>query len=269
DATAAADVAIVVVNDAATEGKDRETLRLPGRQDELVEAVAEASETTVVVVQSSGPVELPWAAEVNAILEAWYPGQADGAALASVLYGDVDAAGRLPVTFGREGDYPTADEGSFPGLDDEASYDEGVFVGYRHFDAAEVTPVYPFGHGLSYATFEYQSVRTTKGNSVRVTVENTGDRDGREVVQAYVRPPDSTPVDRPVRELAGFESVHVPAGGTETVEIPLANLAFDRYDDSRGWVTEDGAYTVEIGRSSRDIELEAALSVEESVAAGE
>jgi len=251
DAAAAADVAVVVVRDSTTEAADREDLRLPGEQDELVEAVAAAADRTVVAVRSSGPVELPWRDEVDAILENWYPGQVDGEALARVLYGDADPGGRLPVTFAPEGGYPATEPRQYPGVDDRAHYDEGVFVGYRHFDAADAAPTYPFGHGESYAEFEYGDVAVEDGVA-RVDVENVADRDGREVVQAYVRPPE-TDVERPERELAGFAAVEVPAGGSETVEIELSEAAFARYDEQDGWTVDEGTYEIEVGRSSRDI----------------
>ncbi|MFC7130181.1 beta-glucosidase family protein [Haloferax chudinovii] len=262
DCAREADVAVVVVRDATTEGADRESLRLPGEQDELVAAVADAADRTVVVVQSGGPVELPWRDSVDAVVESWYPGQADGDALASVLYGDADPSGRLPVTFAPEDSYPTASEERFPGVDDEAQYDEGVFVGYRHFDAADADadPTYPFGHGLSYATFEYGDVETRGDDAVAVEVTNASDRDGREVVQAYVRPPAVAGVERPTRELAGYAAVELTAGETETVELPLSEHAFRRYDDSEGWTVDAGDYVVEVGRSSRDVRAETTVS---------
>lgn len=258
DAAASAEVAIVVVQDAATEAKDRESLRLPGRQDELVEEIAAANDT-IVVVQSSGPVEMPWKDDVDAILEAWYPGQADGEALASVLFGDVDASGRLPVTFAHEDDYPTAgSDATFPGKDGQVRHDEDLFVGYRHFDATDVDPIYPFGHGLSYAEFAYRSVEVVNERRVQVTVENTSDRDGHEVVQAYVRASQSNE-DRPIRELAGFDSIQVPAGESVTVDIDLDDLAFLRYDETKGWVDIGDSFEIDIGRSVQDIRLETAL----------
>ncbi|NHN57872.1 MULTISPECIES: beta-glucosidase [Halorussus] len=252
-AAEAADVAVVVVRDATTEARDRDDLRLPGRQDELVEAVAEAADRTVAVVNAGGPVELPWRDDVDALLAAWYPGQAHGAALADVLYGDSDPGGRLPVTFAPEEAYPAADEAQYPGVDGAADYSEGLFVGYRHFDAADVEPTYPFGHGHSYADFRYGGAEAD-GESVRVTVENRAERPGREVVQAYVRPPEAPEgVARPVRELAGATAVGLDAGETRTVEIDLAARAFARYDSDDGWVTDAGTYTIEVARSSRDV----------------
>ncbi|MDQ2072433.1 glycoside hydrolase family 3 C-terminal domain-containing protein [Haloarcula sp. H-GB4] len=254
DAAAAADVAVVFVRDATTEARDRDSLALPGQQDELVSAVAAANENTVVVVRSGGPVELPWREDVAAVLEQWYPGQADGDAAAAVLYGDRDPSGRLPVTFAPESQYPTAGaERRYPGVDDEVHYDEGVFIGYRHFDDEDTDPTYPFGHGHSYATFEYGEAEHTGERTVAVPVENVADRSGREVVQAYVRPPSVDGVDRPQRELAGFEAVQLAAGERQTVELTLDDLAFSRYDPGSGWTVDAGTYTVEIGRSSRDI----------------
>ncbi|ADB61039.1 glycoside hydrolase family 3 domain protein [Haloterrigena turkmenica DSM 5511] len=260
-----ADVAVVFVRDRTTEGKDRDSLRLPGRQDELVEAVADAAAETVVVVRSSGPVELPWREAVDAVLEAWYPGQADGAAVASVLYGDRDPSGRLPVTFAPEGTYPTADEHRYPGINDEAHYEEGLFVGYRHFDrkSVDTEPTYPFGHGHSYADFAYRDASVVDDRTVRLTVENVADRDGREVVQAYVRPPESAAIERPTRELAGFESIAVPAGEMRTVDIDLADRALGRYDAADGWVIDSDTYPIELARSARDVRKTVALEVAE------
>lgn len=260
-ATAAAedaDAAVVVVRDTVSEAIDREDLRLPGDQDELVEAVAAANDRTVVVVQSSGPVELPWRDDVAAILESWYPGQADGNAIAAILYGDADPGGRLPVTFAPESDYPTADERAFPGVDDVVHYDEGVFVGYRYFDAEHVEPTFPFGHGRSYADYEYRHAELTDDETVSVTVENVADRDGREVVQAYVSPPEVDGVSRPVRELGGFTAVEIPAGETVSVPVSLDDAAFRRYDENEGWLVDEGEYVVEIGRSAGDIRLDVA-----------
>ncbi|WP_226007762.1 beta-glucosidase family protein [Natrinema salinisoli] len=256
--------AVVFVRDRTTEAKDRDSLRLPGEQDELVAAVAGAADETVVVVNSSGPVELPWREDVDAILEAWYPGQADGAAIAEVLYGDRDPGGRLPVTFAPEGAYPASNERRYPGVDGRAHYEEGVFVGYRHFDRddVEAEPTYPFGHGHSYADLSYRAASVVDDRTVRVTIENAADRSGREVVQAYLRPPYSSPVDRPVRELAGFESVELAAGETRTLELELESRALGRYDAEAGWTIDPGTYTVELARSARDVRETVSLEVD-------
>ncbi|WP_281195127.1 beta-glucosidase [Halorubrum sp. F4] len=269
-AAEAADVAVVVVRDTTTEALDRDGLGLPGSQDELIEAVAAAADRTVVTVAASGPVELPWRGAVDAVLVNWYPGQVHGDALAALLYGDVDPGGRLPVTFAPASAYPTADRRRFPGVDGRVSHDEGVLVGYRWFDARDLEPTYPFGHGRSYAEFEYrdaslEGVRRGDGDdgddvAVTATLANVADRDGREVVQTYVRPPDVAGVDRPAREFAGAESVAVAAGERETVTVRLDDLAFSRYDPEDGWTVDAGEYVVEVGRSARDARLE--LTVE-------
>lgn len=252
DVAASADVAVVVVRDWMTEGADKDSLALPGDQDDLVRAVAAANDRTVVVVQSGGPVELPWRDDVAAVLEAWYPGQADGAALASVLYGDIDASGRLPVTFAEEDQYPTSDPEAFPGEGGEVHYHEGVFVGYRHFDAAGIDPMYPFGHGESFASVRYRDAAVADERRVGVTLENESSRVAREVVQAYVRAPQGR-MDRPIRELAGFVSVDLQPGERVTAEVGLDERSFAYWDG--GWTIEPGTYTVEIGRSSRDPRL--------------
>ena len=248
-AAADADVAVVLVRDATTEARDRDSLALPGRQDELVDAVAAANDRTVVVLRTGGPVETPWREDVAAVVEQWYPGQADGAALADVLYGDRDPSGRLPVTFAPADSYPTSDERRYPGVEDVAHYDEGLFVGYRHFDATDAEPTYPFGHGHSYGTFEYADATATGDDTVEVTIENAGEHAGHEVVQAYVRPPTGT--ERPEREFAGAESVPLDPGESATVSLDLDELAFSRYDG--GWTVDSGRYTIEIGRSSADV----------------
>jgi len=262
-AAADADCAVVVVQDDTTEGKDREDLRLPGRQDELVAAVAEAAERTVVVVRSGGAVELPWLDRVDAVVGSWYAGQGEGEALAAVLYGDADPGGRLPVTFAPEEQYPTAEPGAFPG-DDAVEYAEGVFVGYRYLDREGTEPTFPFGHGESYAAFEYGEPTVEQGDdgvTLRVPVENVADRAGTEVVQAYVGEDDPA-VPRPERELAGFEKVRLDPGERETVTVTLDADAFAYYEEGSGWTTPAGPYTVEVGRSARDVRGTASVTLD-------
>jgi beta-glucosidase len=251
-----ADCAVVVVQDDATEATDRDDLRLPGGQDELVERVASAAERTVVVLRTSGPVEMPWAEDVDSVVESWYAGQADGDALAAVLYGDADPGGRLPVTFSRRAaDYPTNTTERFPGVDDAVVYDEVVFVGYRYFDREETEPRYPFGHGLSYTTFEYGEP-TVERDEERVTltvpVRNTGERSGTEVVQVYVRE-DEPSVPRPDRELRGFTKLRLDPGERRHASVTLDRDAFAYYDEDDGWTVPPGTFTLLVGRSSRDV----------------
>jgi beta-glucosidase len=261
-AAEAADVAVVFVRDQATEAADRDDLRLPGDQDELVEAVAAANDETVVVLNTSGPVELPWREDVVAVLASWYPGQSHGDAAAAVLYGDEDPGGRLPVTFAPEGEYPANTEERFPGVDGEVHYDEGLLVGYRHFDATDAETTYPFGHGESYAEFAYgevtavddATVDTGSDVEIAVEVENVGDRRGREVVQAYVDSPSAPDdLDRPPREFAGSAAVEVGPGESATVTVTLDERAFGRWTADEGWTTEAGEHVVEVGRSSGDL----------------
>ncbi|MFB6227282.1 MAG: beta-glucosidase [Halobacteriales archaeon] len=264
EAATAADIAVVVVQDAATESEDRDSLVLPGDQDRLVAAVAEANPQTVVVCRSSGPVTMPWLDDVAGVVQTWYPGQADGEALAAVLYGD-DPGGRLPVTYGHQfSDYPVAGERRYPGTDGHVHYDEGVFVGYRGFDRAGVEPLFPFGYGLSYAAFGYDGLeieQTESGLLVSVTVENTSDRPGREVVQAYVSPP-GTDVDRPERELGGFRSVQLGGGERREVEFTIPRRRLAWYDSRTGWTVDSGEYAVTVGRSSRDGRVSTRLVVD-------
>ena len=175
-------------------------------------------------------------------------------ALGAVLYGE-DPGGRLPVTYGhRFEEYPVAGERRYPGVDGRVHYEEGVFVGYRGFDRAGVTPMFPFGHGLSYAAFRYDDLvleRTTEGLEATVSVTNTADRPGREVVQAYVSPPDA-PVDRPERELGGFAPVRLDGGERRRLTVSIPRQTYERYDPDVGWTTDPGEHAVTVGRSSRE-----------------
>jgi beta-glucosidase len=263
-AAASADVAIVVVGTDETwesEGRDRKTVTLPGRQDELVDRVAAVNPKTVVVVNSGCPMDLPWADKVAAVIYAWLPGQEFGNALADVLLGVVEPGGRLPVTLARRAaDFPAYD--TTPGADEELIYSEGVNVGYRGFDVAGVEPRFAFGHGLGYTTFKYESLSLAADGlaegeplELRVKVRNMGTRPGKEVIQVYVSP-QGAPVPRPPRELKGFAVVRLQPG--ELAEIALAledrDLAF--WDAKRHhWHVEPGRYEVQVGHSSRDIRL--------------
>jgi beta-glucosidase len=199
---------------------------------------------------------MPWAEDVDSVVESWYAGQADGDALAAVLYGDADPGGRLPVTFSRRAaDYPTNTTERFPGVDDAVVYDEVVFVGYRYFDREETEPRYPFGHGLSYTTFEYGEP-TVERDEERVTltvpVRNTGERSGTEVVQVYVRE-DEPSVPRPDRELRGFTKLRLDPGERRHASVTLDRDAFAYYDEDDGWTVPPGTFTLLVGRSSRDV----------------
>ena len=252
-AAGAADVAVVVVGSNGqweSEGHDRPDLALPGRQRELIEAVIDANPRTVVVVNAGSPVEMPWAERAGAVLMTWYPGEEGADALADVLVGLSDPGGRLPVTFPDE-------VICYPGADGKVFYEEDVFVGYRHPDAA---PRFPFGHGLSYGDIVYDEVTITP-ERVRVRLGNNGTRRGTEVVQVYLRALEPR-VPRPDRELVGFVKVGVEAGQQETVEVHLDAAAFRYWDvDTHGWRSDPGRSEVLVGSSSRDIRSSAVVAI--------
>jgi len=257
-----ADVSVVMVGDNETEGKDRPGLALDGNQDALVDAVAAANPHTVVVVKSGGPVLMPWAARVPAILQAWYPGQQDGAAVAGVLFGDVNPSAKLPITFpAAEADTPANTAAQFPGVNGVAEYSEGLQVGYRWFDAQGRTPLFPFGHGLSYTTFAFSglTVRNTgDGATATFTVRNTGRRAGAEVAQLYLGFPAAA--GEPPRQLKGFERVELAPGQARRVTIRLDARDFSVWDTGRhAWRPVPGGFTVRVGDSSRSLPLQAPL----------
>lgn len=256
------DVALVFAKGSSAEGTDREDLILNNDQNKLISQVAAANDRTIVVLRTGGPILMPWLEEVEGVLEMWYPGQEDGNATASVLFGDVTPTGRLPVTFGKQAnDYPANTKEQYPGTNNVADYSEGVFVGYRYFDENDIEPEFPFGYGLTYTDFEYGKTRvspttTSCGDSITVQTQitNTGDCIGAEVVQLYVHDQEAS-VDRPPKELKAFEKVWLMPGETTTVSLELNEDAFSFYSESEGsWVTEPGKFDLLIGRSAREIE---------------
>ena len=263
EAARAADAAVVVVGSglaAESEGFDRPGLALAGRQDELVRRVAAVNDRTIVVVNAGMPVLMPWADQVAAVGYAWLPGQAMGAALADVLLGQAEPGGRLPVTIpAAEADCPVLH--AVPEAD-TLDYREGLLIGYRGYDRAGTRPRFPFGHGLGYTAWAYESAAASpptvppdEGLEVNVVLRNTGPRAGREVVQAYLEPPAADP-GRPMRTLAAFTSVTAAPGEHVVARLALPARAFDRYDEAAGaWVRPSGEYTVRIGRSSADLPL--------------
>jgi beta-glucosidase len=251
-----ADAAVVVVGSSPateSEGFDRPGLALPGRQDELIRRVAAVNDRTIVVVNAGMPVLMPWAEHVAAVGYAWLPGQSMGDALADVLLGRAEPGGRLPVTIPRaEADCPVLH--AEPAEDGILEYTEGLLIGYRGYDRAGTIPHFPFGHGLGYTSWEYESARVS-GLDVTVTIRNTGTRPGREVVQAYVEPQPGDPA-RPLRTLAAFGTAEAAPGQTVEVPLTLPHRAFARYDEGEAtWIWPRGEYTIRIGRSSRDMPL--------------
>ncbi|TFB16989.1 beta-glucosidase [Microbacterium sp. 3H14] len=266
DAAGSADVAVLFLGLPAaeeSEGFDREHIDLPAAQLAVLDAVLEVNPRVVVVLSNGGVVALPFADRVPAIVESWLLGQAGGGAVADVLYGVVNPSGKLTETVPvRLEDNPSY--GNFPGEFGHVRYGEGLLVGYRWYDAKRLDVTYPFGHGLSYTTFEYGPATAEVGTdgdiTVRVEITNSGDRDGREVVQVYVAPRQSI-VQRAPRELKAFASVALGAGEARVVELIVRreDLA---YWDVRvdGWIVESGTYAVDVAASSRD--LRSTVSVE-------
>jgi beta-glucosidase len=247
------------------EGADR-TYDLPDGQPELIRRAAALNPRTVVVLNSGGVVGTSdWIGRVPAVLQAWYPGQEGGTAVAEIIMGSVDPSGRLPVTFEkRREDSPSF--GNYPGTNGTVNYAEGILVGYRWFDAKGVAPLFPFGFGLTYTTFSYDRFHvepTPDGRwAVSFQVTNNGSREGTEVSEVYVSPPVTSKAGRPIRELRGFSRASLATDQSISVTIILDRSAFAYFDESRrDWVVEPGTYTIEVGSSSRDIALDGPVTV--------
>jgi beta-glucosidase len=259
-AAKAAKVAVVFVYDEGTEGRDRASLALPGIQDKLVAAVAAANPRTVVVMNNGAPVLMPWADQVAAILQMWYPGQEGADATAAILLGEAAPGGRLPVTFPKRAeDAPTAKPERYPGVNLKGAYSEGIFVGYRWYDQEKIEPLFPFGFGLSYTTFAYTNVaakRSGNGYDVTFTLKNTGTREGVEVPQVYVGPPSKPPVPMAVKALAGFDRVTLAPGATKQVRVHVDARSLSYWSTKdHAWKVAGGRRTIMVGASSRDIKL--------------
>ncbi|WP_422391082.1 glycoside hydrolase family 3 protein [Arthrobacter sp. N1] len=273
-AAEASDVAVVFARDYVGEGRDKNTLTLANEQDALIDAVSAANPRTVVVLTTAGSVTMPWLDRVPSVLEAWYGGQEQGAAIARVLFGDVNPSGKLPVTFATgDAATPTAAPALFPGIGRTASFADDVNIGYRGYLAAGITPQFAFGHGLSYTDFGYSKLKVNSSGkpvknggtaNVKVTVDvaNTGARAGRETVQVYVGSLPTTAVATPARQLAGFAKVDVPAGRTSKVTIDLDPRAFSSWDSATdAWVTPTGNVPVYVGTSSAEATLQGTASI--------
>lgn len=263
-----ADTAIVFIGrngEWDTEGSDLPSIELPGRQNELVAAIANANPNTIVVMQTGGPVEMPWIGSIAALIQAWYPGQEAGNAIADILTGAAEPSGRLPQTFPvRWADNPahSQDREVYPGHEGKVRYEEGIFVGYRHYDRLGMTPLFPFGFGLGYSSFAVGDLTIDDaefeagGNvMVGVTVTNTSNRDGATVLQLYVSD-DASSDPRPAKELKAFRKVKLKAGEQRQVTMALDARAFAYYRvKARHWLVEDGSFTLRVGLSSADLPL--------------
>ncbi len=248
------------------EGSDR-AYDLPKTQVDLIKKVAALNARTVVVVNSGGVVgTADWVGGVAALVQAWYPGQEGGRALAEVLTGTINPSGKLPISYEKRlEDSPSF--GNYPGSNGKVTYAEGIYVGYRWFDSKGVAPLFPFGYGLSYTSFHYAklSVDPTPDGKWSITFEvtNNGTRNGDEISEVYVSPPAPSRVPRAVRELKGFSRESLVTDETRTITIVLDRSAFSYFDESKGdWEIEPGTYTVAVGSSSRKLLLTAPVNVQ-------
>lgn len=273
EAAVKADVVILCVGFNAwleSEGFDR-TFRLPGNQEELIRQVAAVNKNVVVVVNAGGNVEMTgWIDKVPALLHAWYPGQEGGTALAQLLFGDCSPSGKPPVSFERRWEDNATFNSYYPKPGEKRiQYTEGVFLGYRHFDRSSVKPMFPFGFGLSYTTFEYSNlaVSPSVGDlnqpvTVSFDVRNTGSRSGAEAAQLYVGDAHAS-VPRPVKELKGFARVNLQPGETQRLTLSLDRRAFSYYDvDKKDWRADPGSFAVWVGASSEDLRLRGSFTLE-------
>ncbi|TMM33743.1 MAG: glycosyl hydrolase [Actinobacteria bacterium] len=262
-----ADVAIVMVGNKDKEGSDRSSLSLSGNQNSLISAVAAANKHTIVVLKTGGPVLMPWLGSVPAVLEAWYPGEEDGNIVADLLFGKANPSGKLTMSFPRrEGDTPANTSRQYPGVNGTVHYSEALKVGYRWYDAQNVSPLFPFGFGLSYTSFSFANLGVPSAPAadgtvtVSVDVTNTGSRTGADVVQVYVAAPTSA--GEPPRQLKGFAKVSLSPGQTKRVSITLQDRSFSVWSTSAGaWTVVPGHYAVSVGDSSRNLPLKGTVTV--------
>jgi beta-glucosidase len=284
-AASTADVAVVFVGNQDTEGIDRSTLDLsadncsfagcamqPVDQDQLIAKVAAANPNTIVVLNTGGPVLMPWLGQIKGLFEAWYPGQQDGNAIAAVLFGDVNPSAKLPETFPKSrADIPTQTQQQYPGVTEpsgvpRATYSEGLLVGYRWYDAKRITPLFPFGFGLSYSSFRLRNLRLRSSRRGAASIEvgfdvrNTSARAGAEVPQVYVADPHT--IGEPPKQLEGFTKVPLAPGRARRAIIRLDSRAFAHWDSAtHSWRVTPGCYGIMVGSSSRDLPLHAAAAI--------
>jgi len=270
-AAKSADVAIVMIGDRDREGHDQ-SLELAGHQSALATAIIAANPRTVVVLKSGSAVLMPWADAAPALLEAWYPGEEDGNAVAAVLFGEVNPSGKLPITFPRRSeDTFAASRERYPGLHQVVKYTEGIYVGYRFYDEKKIEPLFPFGFGLSYTKFTFSNLRVGPPSIahtvlVEFDVANAGAVVGTEVAQIYVAMPSSAAVPQPPKQLKAFQKVKIEPGKSTHVVLTLDERAFQYWDvASHGWITAPGTYGVMVGSSSRDLPLNAQLQIRQRI----
>ncbi|MEJ2356338.1 MAG: glycoside hydrolase family 3 C-terminal domain-containing protein, partial [candidate division WOR-3 bacterium] len=256
------DVAIICVGVREHEGGDREELTLPAEQVKLIRNIASVNKNLIVVLNGGAAVLMnEWLDKVPVLIAAWYPGQEGGNALADIILGEINPSGKLPTTFIEKWEDSPA-YGNYPEEEGEVHYEEGIFVGYRHFDKENIEPLFPFGYGLSYTTFKYSDLKINKKSikknekiKINLKVENTGEHAGAEIVQLYVQDTKAS-VERPIKELKEFKKVFLKPGEKKQISFELDKSALSFYDIiSKDWIAEKGKFKVLIGSSSKDIRL--------------
>jgi len=259
-------VAVVFANSYETEGSDLSSIDLPGTQNQLIQQVAAANPHTVVVLNTGSAVTMPWLESVSGVLESWYPGQSNGTAIAALLYGDVNPSGKLPVSFPKSlADVPASTPAQWPGVNGQVQYSEGLDMGYRWYQAKNITPLFPFGFGLSYTTFSFSGLSVSPLDShgkatITATVTNTGSKQGADVAQLYIGDPASA--GEPPLQLKGFQRVDLAPGVSKQVSFPVTLRDLSTWSDSaKDWTAATGTYTVKVGDSSSSPQLSGNLNV--------
>lgn len=262
-----ANAAVVFAYIEGTEGVDRNTLALPGYQNELISALAEQELNKLIVVLNVGaPITMPWENNVDAILQMWYPGQEGGKATASLLFGKDNPSGKLPVTFpNSDNENPTTSPLQYPGVDGRQEYSEGLYVGYRWFDKENINPLFAFGHGLSYSHFEYSDLIIKENENhfeVAVTVKNVSDKAGAETPQLYLGQSMQTDIDTEVQKLVDFDKIYLAPGAQSTIHMEIPPRALSYWNtDTKEWERITGERNVGVGSSSRDIRLNQTINI--------
>jgi beta-glucosidase len=257
-----ASVAVVFASNYETEGADLTTIDLPASENQLISAVAAANPNTVVVLNTGSAVTMPWLDQVKGVIEAWYPGQNDGDAIAAVLFGDVNPSGKLPVTFPQSlAQVPASTAAQWPGTGGTVQYSEGVLVGYRWYTTKGIAPLFPFGYGLSYTSFAYSRLTVRPGRDggyqVSADVTNTGERAGADVAQLYVGDPAVT--GEPAEQLKGYQRVALRPGQTTRVSFSVSRSDLAWWNGH--WEVSPGSYALMVGDSSANLPLTAHVEV--------